>query len=341
MSPLPGSELAPSPNPTQESASGQKQSTHVAHVIRELPILILMAHSRCNCRCVMCDIWRTAETRELTLADLAPHLVSLRELRVQWVVFSGGEPLMNPGLFALASALREMNIRITLLSTGLLLEKYAPQIRETIDEVIVSLDGPAAIHNEIRRVPHAFETMAAGIARLRSLAPEIPIRARTTIQRANHLHLRDTVHSARELVWPIERQNQVALNESELSALENEVDQVILEFSADIASGFIAESVSKLRRLVRHFRAQLGLEPPIAPLCNAPWVSVVLETDGSLRPCFFHPPIGNIHDGPLTELLNSANALRFRENLDIATNLSCQRCVCSLNYTGAPSPSAL
>src|SRR5512146_983174 len=190
MSPLPGSEVA-----TQVQQIPNSRS----HVIHELPILILMVHSRCNCRCVMCDIWRTAETRDLTLADLAPHLASLRELRVQWVVFSGGEPLMNPGLFALAAALREMNIRLTLLTTGLLLEKYAPQIRDTIDEVIVSLDGPAIIHNEIRRVPRAYETMAAGIARLRLLAPKVPIRARTTIQRANHNHLRDTIRAAREL----------------------------------------------------------------------------------------------------------------------------------------------
>lgn len=346
MSPLPGSEVA-----TQVQQIPNSRS----HVIHELPILILMVHSRCNCRCVMCDIWRTAETRELTLADLTPHLASIRELRVQWVVFSGGEPLMNPGLFALAAALRAMNIRITLLTTGLLLEKYAPQIRDTIDEVIVSLDGSATIHNEIRRVPLAYETMATGIDYLRSLGRDIPIRARTTIQRANHRHLRDTVRAARELglnsisflaadvtstafnrdlVWPLERQNQIALTHAELAALENEIELLIRENAADIASGFIAESPEKLRRIVRHFRAQLGLEPPIAPLCNAPWVSAVLETDGSLRPCFFHPPIGNIHDTPLTATLNSATALSFRENLDIPTNLTCQRCVCSLNYNG-------
>lgn len=352
MSPLPGSEVV----------SELTQSPADAHLIRELPILILMAHSRCNCRCVMCDIWRTAETRELTLADLTPHLASLRELRVQWVVFSGGEPLMNPGLFALATVLREMKIRVTLLTTGLLLEKYAVEVANTIDEVIVSLDGPTAIHNEIRRVPRAFETMAQGIAALRTVAPDIPIRARTTIQRANHVHLCGTVRAARalgldsisflaadvtstafnrELVWPVERQNQVALSHAELQQLESEIELLIREHAEDIASGFIVESPAKLSRIARHFRAQLGLEPPISPVCNAPWVSAVLETDGALRPCFFHPPIGNIHDGPLTATLNSAAALSFRENLDISSNPTCQRCVCSLNYTDTPSPVSL
>ena len=37
-----------------------------AHVIRELPILVILPHSRCNCRCVMCDIWRIRQVREIT-----------------------------------------------------------------------------------------------------------------------------------------------------------------------------------------------------------------------------------------------------------------------------------
>ncbi|MGA2443622.1 MAG: hypothetical protein ABSH08_21930, partial [Tepidisphaeraceae bacterium] len=44
-----------------------------AHVIRELPVLVIMPHSRCNCRCVMCDIWRIRQIREITAADLEPH----------------------------------------------------------------------------------------------------------------------------------------------------------------------------------------------------------------------------------------------------------------------------
>ena len=352
MSPPPGSKLLQSPTATvQPSAIAQEERAQHPHLIRELPILILMAHSRCNCRCVMCDIWRTAESRELTLADLAPHLASIRDLRVQWVVFSGGEPLMNPGLFALASVLREMNIRITLLTTGLLLEKYAPQILDTMDEVIVSLDGPAAIHNDIRRVSRAFESMASGIARLHSICPAFPVRARTTVQRANHNHLCETVDVARELgvasvsflaadvtstafnrelIWPLARQQEVALTREEILGLETELEKLIAEYRQEIASRFIAESPSKLRRIARHFRAQLGLEDPISPRCNAPWVSAVIEANGDMRPCFFHTPIGNLGDADLEAVLNSERAFQFRTDLQVESNPICKRCVCSL-----------
>src|SRR2546428_624584 len=125
------------------------------HRIRALPVLVLFPHNRCNCRCVMCDIWRIRQAREITARDLEPHLESIRALGVRWVVFSGGEPQMHADLPALSRMLRAEGIRLTLLTAGLLLEPQARSVAGTIDDVIVSLDGPRDIHDRIRRVPRA------------------------------------------------------------------------------------------------------------------------------------------------------------------------------------------
>jgi radical SAM protein with 4Fe4S-binding SPASM domain len=57
-----------------------------------------------------------------------------------------------------------------------------------------------------------------------------------------------------------------------------------------------------------------------------------VETDGTVRPCFFHQPIGNLHEQSLENIINSKSALDFRKELDIPNNPICNRCVCSLNY---------
>ena len=98
----------------------------------------------------------------------------------------------------------------------------------------------------------------------------------------------------------------------------------------DLETGFIRESPEKLRRIVHHFRAHLGQAEPVAPRCNAPWVSAVVETDGAVRPCFFHEPIGNLMDQSLGEALNGPQAQAFRASLNVAENPVCRRCVCSL-----------
>jgi MoaA/NifB/PqqE/SkfB family radical SAM enzyme len=301
----------------------------------------------------MCDIWKTTDTRSLRPSDLEAHLASFRSLGVRWVVFTGGEPLLNPSLPLLCAMLRQEGIRLTLLTTGLLLKKQAKDVAASFDDVIISLDGPESIHNSIRQVENAFAVILAGVAAVKKLQPGLRITARTTVQKANCLYLRETVQAAkalhldsisflaadleseafnRPLIWPVGRQNQIALSLSDLAVLEIELKALIREYASDIRSGFIAESPEKLRRIVSHFRAHLGLEPSRAPLCNAPWTSAVVETDGTVRPCFFHPPIGNIQHSSFEEVINSKEALQFRSTLKISTNEICRRCVCSLNY---------
>jgi len=326
-----------------------------AHVVKELPVLVLLPHSRCNCRCVMCDIWKIRQVREITAADLEPHLASLRELKVRWVVFSGGEPLLHSDLYALARMLRSAGMRTTILTAGLNLARHARQVAENVDDVIVSLDGPREVHDRIRGVPDAFGRLARGLSALREHRVSIPIHGRCTIQKQNFLHLRATVEAARELklesisflaaditseafnhspAWSEAGVTQVSLSTTESDALTEEIEALIADCQADIRSGFIKEGPEKFRQIGLHFRALLGQATHVAPRCNAPWVSAVIESDGTVRPCFFHRPFGRIQDGTLTDILNSEAALRFRSQLDVSTDRVCQRCVCSLFLPG-------
>jgi len=324
------------------------------HFIRALPVLVLFPHNRCNCRCVMCDIWQIRQVREIRPEDLQPHVESLRRLGVRWVVFSGGEPQMDSDLAGLSRLLRAQGIRLTLLTAGLLMEAQAGAAADIVDDVIVSLDGPPEVHDRIRRVPRAFERLERGIGALRRVRPGIIICARSTVQKANCAHLRRTLANAKRLSlnsisflaadvsseafnrpggWSAERQDEVALGPEEVALLEKEVELLIEEHSDEIAAGFVAESPEKLRRIVRHFQSQLGRIQPVAPNCNAPWVSAVVEADGTVRPCFFHRPLGNIHQAALMEILNGEAALDFRRRLDISSDPVCQRCVCSLHLS--------
>ena len=321
------------------------------HRITSLPILVIFPHNRCNCRCVMCDIWRIRQVREITPRDLEPHLTSLRELNVKWIVFSGGEPLMHSDISSLSHVCRAEGVRVTLLTAGLTLEKRADIVAASIDDLIVSIDGPPDIHDKIRGVPGAYRRLQRGIEALRQLRAEMPIHGRCTIQKGNFGELRNTVHVARALNlnsisflavdttsnafnrpggWSPGHQATVALNTAEVAALESEIEALISEYENEIESGFVVENAEKLRRIPLRFRSRLGQIPAMAPRCNAPWVSAVVESDGTVRPCFFHRPIGNIHEHPLADVVNSDEALNFRRNLDISRDPVCRNCVCSL-----------
>ncbi len=82
-------------------------------VLERLPILVLEPPNRCNCRCIMCDIWKLTDACEISAAELERHLADIERLGVEWVVFTGGEPLMHSDLFRLSALLRARGIRTT------------------------------------------------------------------------------------------------------------------------------------------------------------------------------------------------------------------------------------
>jgi len=343
-------ELAPSPRPSLREAPPLPRIDPVAR----LPILILYPHSRCNCRCLMCDIWRDRGKAELSAADVAGWLPEWQALGVERVVLSGGEALLHSHLWDLCARLREAGIGITLLSTGLLLARDAARLVQVCDDVVVSLDGPREVHDAIRDVPRAYDRLAEGVAAVRAADPRVAVSGRSTVQRANFRFLRETVTAAHELGldrlsflaadvtsdafnrpggWDAERTGEVALTVDDLPRLAAEIEGLD---EADFASGFLAESREKLRRrLLQHFAA-LVREGDFAPVdCNAPWVSTVVEADGTVRPCFFQPPLGNLHQAAsLGAILNSPEAVAWRRGLDTASDPVCRRCVCSLSLRG-------
>lgn len=323
------------------------------HRISALPIAILMPHSACNCRCVMCDIWKDNKNlQQLTEEDIAGMLQTFQQLGTKMVVMSGGEALLNSRFFTLCSILKKQNINICLLSTGLGLAAHAENIITHTDEVIVSLDGDAATHNQIRNIPQAFEKMQTGIAAIKALKPDFKITGRSVIHRLNYTVWPQLIKAAKTLglqqisflpadvsshafnraqLWDKPRQEQVVPTETELPALQAMLNYLFSNFKESFDSGYIAESPAKLQKIHDHYAAYYGLGAYPAKRCNAPWVSVVVEADGTVRPCFFHEAVGNAKELPLGDIINSPKAIAFRRQLDVAKNETCQRCVCYLN----------
>ncbi|MGH7554326.1 MAG: radical SAM protein, partial [Longimicrobiales bacterium] len=300
----------------------------------------------------MCDIWRSTTRTELSSGDVARWVEEWRGLGVRRVVLSGGEPLMHSKLWELCDILREAGIGITILSTGLMLRRHAADLVLRCDDVVVSLDGPEAIHDRIRNVPRAFAALADGVAAVRAADPAVLVTGRCTVQRANYFALRATVAAAHSMGlhrisflaadvssdafnrpdgWDEERVGQVALGADDLPRLAVEIDALERERASDFASGYIAESPEKLRRrLTQYYSALLGRESFFPNDCNAPWVSSVIESDGTVRPCFFQPPLGNVHSGGgLGAILNSPQAIAWRQGLDVRRDAICRKCVCT------------
>ncbi len=311
-----------------------------------------MPHSACNCRCLMCDIWKN-NNRKIEWNDerIQKILTELKQLKTKHVVFSGGEALLHSKIFEFSRLFRSEKIFVTILTTGLLLEKYANEIIESTDEIIVSLDGSEGIHNTIRQIPNAYQKIWQGVKSIKQKNRDFKISARCVIQKMNFRDWPNIINSAKEIGFDqisflaaditsdAFNHNGIEMNESKLTILpqKDELDnlkEVLNDLfnthRIDFENKFIAESPEKLMRIYDFYSAHHGIGHFTSPKCNAPWVSAVIESDLSIRPCFFQPAYGNLATDSLFSLLNSQASIRFRKNLDVRNNSICQKCVCSL-----------
>jgi MoaA/NifB/PqqE/SkfB family radical SAM enzyme len=301
----------------------------------------------------MCDIWKDNKNlKQLTEADIEGLLSSLKRLGTQQVLMSGGEALLNPNFFRFCSILKKQNIKVSLLSTGITLKKNAEELVKWVDDIIVSLDGDEAIHNAIRNIPNAHQQLREGVQQIRKVDPGFRVTARTVIHRLNFRCWPQIIESAkeigldrisflpadvssqafnREIPWNDQRQHEILVHEDELPDLKGVIESIIQVYDMQKGPNFIAESTDKLRKIYAYYSAFYGHNPFPYKKCNAPWVSTVVEADGTVRPCFFHPPMGNIREEKLESILNSDQSIRFRKELDMNKDSTCVKCVCYLN----------
>lgn len=346
-------------------AAVQKRPTG-GQKLRTLGVVYLTAHTGCDCRCVMCDIWRADQGGvEMSLQQLDEIIESLKELKVPQVVISGGEPLKHTNLWTFCRALREAGIRVGLVSTGMLLEMQAEEIAANCDQLTVPLDGSPAVHDRIRQVNGCASQLAAGIRALLRIAPDFPITAQTVVQKQNCGELAGVVRYGSDLGlkgigmvaadllstafnrpggWDEPKIALVALNHGDLCKLSRSIELLLTDFANDFERGFILTSPRQLWDIYRYYKALLGQcdFPPVR--CNAPWTSAVVDADGTVRPCFFHQPYGKLTDRGLEKVLNDPDSIRFRRELRVTDNEICRKCVYSTSrisgelLTSAPQP---
>jgi len=301
----------------------------------------------------MCDIWKAnTEKKELSIESLQKHIHAFQQLGVKRVALSGGEALLHSNLWAFCDALRKIGIKISLLSTGLTLKNHAADVIRSCDDVIVSLDGSPAIHNQIRNIPNAFEKLEEGVRTLREADPSFRVTGRSVLQKSNFRDFEGILKTAYELglkqisflpadvsssafnrndPWQQDRVEQVALDQQEVEELEKIVKSSIDKFEDLYINGFIAEDPEKMLQIPQHYKAVLGKAIFPATKCNAPWVSAVVESNGDVLPCFFHKSYGNIHESNFAAIINSEKAIQFRKQLDVSKDATCQKCVCALH----------
>ncbi|MGH9753793.1 MAG: radical SAM/SPASM domain-containing protein [Blastocatellia bacterium] len=152
---------------------------------------ILQIHPslRCNLTCAHCYSGSGPTARaELDAATVYQVISDAAALEYEVVSVSGGEPLMYSGLEKILAHAKSLGLRTTVTTNGFFTgQERMNRLRELVDVLAISLDGPPEIHNEIRGSARAFERLEAGLENVRQSG--IPFGFIHTLTRRNWEHL--------------------------------------------------------------------------------------------------------------------------------------------------------
>jgi len=315
-----------------------------SHRIEVLPIVIIYLNNVCDSRCVTCSIWKNNERltipadRQMSSGLLNELYETLGNWRPRQILLSGGEPAIHPAFAEAIHRFRRIAGTVCVITNGLSLPTCGSRALEAVSEFYISFDGPdRESYRQIRGVD-GFDRLASTMSVLKTLPNRPKIVARSTLQKANVRRLPELVDAARQLGF--DRISFLAVDvrsdafsrdlhgPADAKALQPANDDLrIMEEQIrrleDSRNDFIEGGPDKLKRIVQYFRA-LNSEARFPEVqCNAPWMSIVIETTGQIRGCFFQPLIGDFRS------INGESALAFRRNLNVSTDATCERCVCS------------
>lgn len=158
-----------------------------------LRLLFWESTIQCNLTCAHCRRLESNQTvdRDLSTAQARDMIAQLAALGRQQpmmpiLVFSGGEPLCRPDLFELVAHAKSQGITPALATNGTQIDAGLAQTiaRSAIERVSISLDGATAqTHDQLRKLPGAFDQAVAGIGHLRQ--QKVPFQINMTLTRHN------------------------------------------------------------------------------------------------------------------------------------------------------------
>jgi radical SAM protein with 4Fe4S-binding SPASM domain len=148
------------------------------------PIVVWNITRRCNLRCAHCYSDSTSRhyPGELTLDQSRGVIDDLADFGVPGLLFSGGEPLIHPKFFEIATHARDRGLRLTLSTNGTLIYASTAAQLKTLGfaYVGISLDGIGETHDQFRGRTGAFDRAVAAFRNLRAVGQKSGLRLTLT-----------------------------------------------------------------------------------------------------------------------------------------------------------------
>lgn len=270
---------------------------------------------RCPLRCPHCYVAeRDSRASEMSTTEVGRVLEEARDLKVLFLLVSGGEPMLRPDFFEVLEAGRRLGFHLHVKTTGLYLGRAEARhlARLAPIRVDLSIHGARAVtHDRFVGMPGAFEKAVSAFKALIDAGVRVGIR--TNVVTGNVDEVREI--EARFGIAGVDYRKGVGL----FSRRDGTRPGQDLSLDEDTCVRILTRPGAPARP-----RAPLDLGRPI---CGAGAIALYVAPDGTVMPCALWPkPLGNARrPGGLRAAFFGEAASRIR-GLTHADRAECVSC---------------
>ncbi len=301
---------------------------------------------KCNLHCRHC---RGMAEGELSNERAKKLIAEIADLRPEWVIIEGGEPLLRKDLFELLGLMRQKQLEVHVITNAMLLN---PQILTTLKnlgvKVMISIDGATTATYEAIRGGASFERV---VEQARNCAQEGLLEAiNFTVLKRNYLEITGIFELAASL--GVRKVTFIGLKpchgyQEELLAPEQYVEAIKLACQGAQKTGvgfffdepFFWATVKESGLSAQMPALGAGILAPSTTACIF-GEYLFIDPNGDVKPCSFAPMVlDNVNKKPLGEIWHDVLSSSFFHRIkDPKTRTGrCQACQYLLDCKGCRS----
>ena len=253
---------------------------------------------------------------DLTTERAKKLIAEIAELKPNWVIIEGGEPLLREDLFELLELMRQRQLEVHLITNGMLL---TPEVITTLKQlgvkVMISIDGATPETYEAVRRGASFERVVqAARACVRDRLLEA---INFTIMKRNYLEIPGILELAVSI--RVKRVTFIGLKpcqdyRNELLSPQEYGEAIKLACQGALKTGiefffdepFFWATVKEWKLLAQVPAEGAGILFPVTTACIF-GDYLFIEPNGEVKPCSFAPMVlGNVKEKPLDKIWGEA-----------------------------------
>lgn len=134
----------------------------------------------CNLQCKHCYLGDNSQKDTLEVNDYSKFFRRFYDNGGRGLLFTGGEVFLRDDLEQIVLEAVKNDLQVTIFTNGTLIkEKDISWIKENVSNLFISLDGPAAVHEQLRGVSGCFQETFNALQLLTE--NKIPVVLQTTV----------------------------------------------------------------------------------------------------------------------------------------------------------------